>query len=135
MFSARTAHDKSTSTAKQSSSKHSPSESSNSKSKTSPSQPSSTAAKDKNNKVTPTSATPVKKTKHGASDSLNSADHSGSEGPASKKKKLQYVDAVEKLENSTSIHVPKKLMLFVGNLPEDITKEQIMEHFKRTGKN
>lgn len=51
-----------------------------------------------------------------------------------KKKKLHYVDAVEKLENSTSVHVPKKLMLFVGNLPEDITKEQLMEHFKRTGK-
>lgn len=56
-----------------------------------------------------------------------------SNGPPAKKPKYQYVDAVEKLENNTSAFVPKKLVLVVGNLPEDVTKEQLMEHFKRTG--
>lgn len=49
------------------------------------------------------------------------------------KSTFRFVDAVEKLENSTSIHVPKKLVLFVGNLHEKVTREQIEEHFKRAG--
>ncbi|KAL4229271.1 hypothetical protein ACF0H5_012311 [Mactra antiquata] len=65
---------------------------------------------------------PVEDISNGAKDKVNP-----------KKGKIQYVDAVEKLECSSSVHVPKKLDLFVGNLPEDITKEQVMNHFRRTG--
>lgn len=61
------------------------------------------------------------------------SDSDSRDKTSTKKSKVVYVDAVEKLESSSSIHVPKKLMLFVGNLPEDITKEQVMTHFKRTG--
>ena len=61
----------------------------------------------------------------------NQSDKNGDK--SLKKAKHTYVDAVEKLENSSSIHVPKKLVLFVGNLPDDITKEQLMAHFKRAG--
>ena len=129
-LSASTAPERSVTTSRQSSTKHHPSESANSKSKSSSSPPSSAITKDKNYK-TPQSATPVKRAKH---ETVNNADNDIAEGPAAKKKKFYYVDAVEKLENSTSVHVPKKLLLFVGNLPEDVTKEQILEHFKRTGK-
>ncbi|KAH3700765.1 uncharacterized protein LOC127860486 [Dreissena polymorpha] len=71
-----------------------------------------------------------KKTKY-SNTTVESSDDSN--GPPAKKPKYQYVDAVEKLENSTSAFVPKKLVLVVGNLPEEVTKEQLMEHFKRTG--
>ncbi|WAR06083.1 YGR4-like protein [Mya arenaria] len=74
-----------------------------------------------------------KKSKYGNTVKISKTEPDSSDEPPSKKQKLQYVDAVERLESSTSVHVPKKLVLVVGNLPEDVTKEQIMEHFKRTG--
>jgi len=74
------------------------------------------------------------KSKYGGNSVKNvSSDDSNGDAPPTKKSRMQYVDAVERLETSTSVHVPKKLVLAVGNLPEDITKEQIIEHFKRTG--
>ena len=36
-------------------------------------------------------------------------------------------------EMSPSVHSPKKYVLFVGNLPYSVTKEQIEDHFRKTG--
>ena len=36
-------------------------------------------------------------------------------------------------EMEPSTHSPKKYVLFVGNLPYSVTKEQVEEHFKKTG--
>ena len=36
-------------------------------------------------------------------------------------------------EMEPSVHSPKKYVLFVGNLPYSVTKEQVEEHFKKTG--
>lgn len=130
-ISARTIQERSAASPKQSSNKNISSESTKSSSKSLQPSPATTPVKDKNSK--PSSATPLKKPKQADSDAQASANNDVTAPPPAKKTKYQYVDAVEKLENSTSIHVPKKLVLFVGNLPDDITKEKIMEHFKRTG--
>ena len=37
-------------------------------------------------------------------------------------------------EMKPSVHSPKKYVLFVGNLPYSVTKEQIEDHFRKTGK-
>jgi RNA recognition motif-containing protein len=94
---------------------------------------SQTLAKTLDSKDVASSEHTPKKSRYGNIDEgpNNQADRNGDK--SSKKSKQLYVDAVEKLENSSSIHVPKKLVLFVGNLPEDITKEQLMAHFKRAG--
>lgn len=130
-ISARTVQERSATSPKQSGNKNISSESTKRRSKSLQPSPATTPVKDKSSK--PTSATPFKKPKQADSDALASANNDLIAPPPAKRTKYQYVDAVEKLENSTSIHVPKKLVLFVGNLPEDITKEKIMEHFKRTG--
>ena len=49
------------------------------------------------------------------------------------KTKNVYVDPVEKLVNSTSIHIPKRFVVVVRNLPPDITRDQVDEHFRKTG--
>lgn len=36
-------------------------------------------------------------------------------------------------EMTPSVHSPKKYVLFVSNLPYSVTKEQVEEHFKKTG--
>lgn len=36
-------------------------------------------------------------------------------------------------EMEPSMHSPKKYVLFVGNLPYTVTREQVEEHFKKTG--
>lgn len=39
------------------------------------------------------------------------------------------------VDNSgASSHIPKSYVLFIGNLPYDVTQEQLMEHFRKTGK-
>ena len=37
-------------------------------------------------------------------------------------------------EMTPSVHSPKKYVLFVGNLPYSVTKEQVEDHFRKTGK-
>lgn len=36
-------------------------------------------------------------------------------------------------EMTPSVHSPKKYVLFVGNLPYSVTKEQVEDHFRKTG--
>lgn len=40
---------------------------------------------------------------------------------------------VSNVNASPSKLVPQKYILFVGNLPSDVTKEQLEEHFRKTG--
>lgn len=37
------------------------------------------------------------------------------------------------VQTGATNHIPKSYVLFIGNLPLNITKEQLMEHFRKTG--
>lgn len=56
-----------------------------------------------------------------------------SEAVSSPKKKSQKPKAPTPAETPPK-PAPKTYVLFVGNLPFDITKEQLLDHFRKTGK-
>ena len=52
---------------------------------------------------------------------------------ASSSKKGSNDETVNDTADSPSKHLPKNYVLFVGNLPYDVTKEKLEEHFRKTG--
>ena len=52
---------------------------------------------------------------------------------ASSSKKGLNDETVNDNADSPSKHLPKNYVLFVGNLPYDVTKEKLEEHFRKTG--
>ncbi|XP_041371847.1 uncharacterized RNA-binding protein C365.04c-like [Gigantopelta aegis] len=43
------------------------------------------------------------------------------------------VSAVDSIKTSPSAHIPKTYVLFIGNLPYDVTRDQLEGHFRKTG--